>query len=224
MHLMDSRLLRAIPVVFARSGLLVTRYWNSNDRRIRLKRILKVRSERDMFVIPAEAAQLVCALEAVHKIPGDLAEVGVGPGGTAKLIASSAPDRTLHLFDTFEGLPQPGDTDSGRFRTGQYRFELEHVRRYLDGCNVRFHKGLFPATAVSLSDVRFAFVHLDGDLYETTKEGLKWFYPRMTPGGILICHDFTSSEGVNRAFNEFFADKPEPYLELTGCQCMFVKM
>jgi hypothetical protein len=46
----------------------------------------------------------------------------------------------------------------------------------------------------------------------------------MSPGAILVSHDYPSAEGVLRAFTEFFADKKEPVVELTGYQCMFVKL
>jgi O-methyltransferase len=216
-------LLRRVPVAFAQAGLLLARYENSEVRRERLKRIKQIRSERDMLLIPAEACQIICALKAIEKIPGDMAEVGVSTGGSAKMISGCAPNRTLHLFDTFEGLPVPHALDSARFKPGQYASDFEKVQKYLDGCNVKFYKGLFPDTTKDVPDVRFAFVHLDADLYESTKSGLEYFYPRMSPGAILICHDFVTSEGVNRAFEEFFQDKPEIYMELTGSQCMFVK-
>jgi len=41
---------------------------------------------------------------------------------------------------------------------------------------------------------------------------------------MLICHDYDTATGVNQAFREFFADKPEPYFDLVGSQCMFVKV
>jgi len=216
-------LLRRVPVAFAHMGLLLARYDNSADRRNRLDRIKKTRSERDMLLIPAEACQILSALKAVEKIPGDMAELGVSTGGSAKMISSYAPNRTLHLFDTFEGLPEPHVTDSARFKSGQYASNFEKVKNYLQGCNVRIYKGLFPDTTKDLPEVKFAFVHLDGDLYESTKAGLEYFYPRMSPGAICICHDFNTSAGVNRAFAEFFCDKPEVYIELLGSQCMFVK-
>jgi hypothetical protein len=89
---------------------------------------------------------------------------------------------------------------------------------------VRFHKGLFPVTTEPVKDKAFSFVHLDADLYESTMAGLNFFYPRMSPGAILICHDYLTSNGVNAAFRTFFADKPEPVIELTGYQCMVVKV
>jgi O-methyltransferase len=222
--LTDSRVLREVPVMFAKLGMMLSKYWDSDRRRERLELLLKIRSERDMLLLPCEACQIMSAIKAVERVPGDMAELGVARGSSAKMISSSAPKRILHLFDTFEGLPKPSAEDGRRFHKGQYCFGLEDVQKYLRGRNVRFYKGLFPETAQGLSDTRFAFVHLDGDLYETTRAGLEWFYPRMSKGSILICHDFDTSVGVNRAFEEFFEDKPEPYIELTGCQCLFVKM
>lgn len=222
MSITDLRVLRTVPVVFAKMGMMLTPV-QQPIRRERLKQVLRIRSQRDMLLLPAEACQILSAVKAVEHLPGDMAEVGAGKGASAKLIASAAPNRMLHVFDTFEGLPAPTRDDSSRFKAGQYKSSFEEVQNYLRGCNVKLYKGLFPATAPSLSPLSFAFVHLDGDLYETMKAGLEWFYQRMVRGAILIAHDFASSKGVERAFAEFFADKPEPYVELTGSQGMFVK-
>ena len=224
MAISDWRSLREVPVVFARIGMMLGKYWDSERRRDRLRSLLKIRSQRDMLLLPCEACQIMSLVDAVKNVPGDMAELGVANGASAKMIAARAPDRILHLFDTFEGLPNPSENDSSRFKKGQYRFGLENVQEYLKEGNFRFHKGFFPESANETSGARFAFVHLDADLYEPTKAGLEWFYPRLNRGGILICHDYDTSAGVNRAFEEFFADKPEPYFDLVGSQCMFVKM
>src|SRR4051794_26748289 len=102
------------------------------------------------------------------KIAGDLAEVGVYQGASAKLICENrAADRELHLFDTFEGLPNPGAQDHG-YVPGEYRCSLESVQEYLAQYrNVRFYKGLFPDTAGPVADRRFSFVNLDVDLYDS---------------------------------------------------------
>ena len=99
------------------------------------------------------------------------------------------------------------------------------LREYLAGCNVRIYKGLFPGTASPVANQSFAFVHLDADLYQSTKDSLEFFYPRMEKGGIILTHDFASRrEGVYRAFQEFFRERPEPVIELTGNQAMIVKL
>jgi O-methyltransferase len=224
MAISDWRLLREVPVLFARIGMMLSKYWDSKRRRDRLKLLLEIRSQRDMLMLPCEACQVMSLVDAVKNVPGDMAELGVANGASAKMIAARAPERVLHLFDTFSGLPDPTEKDSLRFQKGQYRHALEEVREYVKGDNLRFHTGLFPESAKEISGARFAFVHLDADLYEPTKAGLEWFYPRLNRGGILICHDYDTSAGVNRAFEEFFADKPEPYFDLVGSQCMFVKM
>jgi O-methyltransferase len=224
MAVTDWRLLRQVPVMFARMGMMLSKYWDSERRRERVGLLLKIRAERDMLLLPCEACQVMSLVDAVKNVPGDMAELGVGRGASAKMIAARAPQRVLHLFDTFEGLPEPSKHDSARFTRRQYRHTLEEVQEYLKGSNLRFYRGLFPETAKDISTARFAFVHLDADLYEGTLAGLKWFYPRLNKGGILICHDYDTSAGVNRAFEEFFADKPEPYFDLVGSQCMFVKM
>lgn len=224
MAVSDWRALREIPVGFARIGMMLSKYWDSETRRERIRLLLKIRSERDMLLLPAEACQIMSLVDAVKNIPGDIAELGVAGGASAKVIAARAPGRILHLFDTFEGLPDPSAKDSSRFKRRQYQHSLKDVQGYLSSQNLRFHKGLFPESAKSLSNTRFAFAHLDADLYESTKAGLEWFYPRMNRGAILICHDYDTSSGVNQAFAEFFTDKPEPFFDLVGSQCMFVKL
>ena len=72
---------------------------------------------------------------------------------------------------------------------------------------------------------KFSFVHLDVDLYKSTLDCLKYFYPRVSRGGVIISHDYPNSDGVNKAFDEFFQDKPEIIIEpfATG-QCLIVKV
>ena len=61
-------------------------------------------------------------------------------------------------------------------------------------------------------------------LYEGTLDCLRFFYPRMVAGGVIISHDYSILTGVKRAFDEFFADKPEGVVELPTTQCMVVKL
>jgi hypothetical protein len=205
-------------------GIMLGKYWDSTRRRDRIKLLVKIRSKRDMLLLPCEACQIMSLVDAVKNVPGDMAELGVASGASSKMISACAPERKLHIFDTFEGLPDPSGKDSSRFKKRQYHHNFEEVREYLKGNNIILYKGVFPGTARDISNARFAFVHLDTDLYESTKAGLEWFYPRLNKGGILISHDYDTSVGVNQAFEEFFAGRPEPYFDLVGSQCMFVKM
>ena len=208
---------------FARHHYILARY-DTLHRAGWMDYITGVKADRNLLLSHGEACQLISAVKATQKVRGDMAEVGVAYGASARLIADHSPERPLHLFDTFDGLPAPGSGDSPKFVAGQFKSSLEDVRRYLSARNVYFYQGLFPSTAGPVEDKVFSFVHLDVDLYESTLASLEFFYPRLSPGAILISHDYLTSEGVNVAFREFFADKPEPVIELTGYQCMFVKL
>lgn len=207
----------------ARRYALLIRY-DSPHRRKWIDAIRRVKQERNLLLNFGEAAQILSAVRATLHIEGDMAELGVAHGASARLIADQAPEKVLHLFDTFEGLPAPRSVDSAKFKAGQFRSSAENVRKYLGDRRVEFHEGLFPATASAVADRRFSFLHLDVDLYESTLAGLEFFYPRMSRGGIIISHDFVSADGVNLAFQEFFTNKPDPVVELTGYQCMVVKL
>jgi O-methyltransferase len=151
-------------------------------------------------------------------IEGSFAELGVYKGETARLIHHYAPERRLRLFDTFSGF-DARDLSEEQAQTGQAVtdgvFEdtsLETVQAYVSPRSdaIIFHKGLFPETCdEAVLAERFAFVHLDADLYQPILAGLEIFYPRLSPGGVLVIHDYNAWEGARRAVDEYFADKPE---------------
>jgi hypothetical protein len=188
------------------------------------KRVNQIKAERKSLLTHNDMCQIVSAVYATRNIPGDMVEFGVAYGASARIIAEYGNGRTLHLFDTFSGLPKPTEHDSPRFSEGSYSCSLESVQQYLAGLPCRYYKGFFPGTAAPVENTTFSFVHLDVDLYESTLEGLKFFYPRMARGAVLISHDYQSADGVDKAFAEFFADKPEPVIALSGHQCLFTKL
>lgn len=183
-----------------------------------------VRRERKCLNSAFECFLVMSVARSMTRLPGKFAEVGVYQGVTAKLISSVKGDRELHLFDTFEGLPAASEKDAGVHRVAQYACSLESVMVYLqDFEQIYFHKGLFPESARDVEESQYAFVHFDVDLYEGTYACLEYFYPRMVPGGVMISHDYGMLAGVQRAFQEFMADKPEPIFEQPTTQAMIVK-
>ncbi len=166
---------------------------------------------------PVRDHAIAMALATIERedIGGDLAEVGVFRGETSELIHKLVPDRTLYLFDSFEGFPEDLAME------GDKRFietSEEFVRSRLGPSErVVIRKGFFPDTAKGLEDKEFAFVMLDADLYETTLAGLEFFYPRSPSGGYIFAHDFNNPEsdhGVSRAVQEFLAARPEHVIEI----------
>ncbi len=186
--------------------------------------IRRVRSERRWLITTNEAFMVFACARAQSSLEGDLAEVGVYEGGSAKLICEAKQDRTFHVFDTFAGLPEPTGDDRLVHRAKLFSCSLESVSKYLGAySNLHFYPGLFPDTAGPVTDRRFSFVHLDVDLYDSTLACLEFFYPRMVPGGVILSHDYSVLAGVKRAFSEFLTDRAEPLLELPSTQCMLIK-
>jgi len=173
------------------------------------------------------------AVTSALSVDGDLVEAGVYKGATAKIICEVKGDRPLHLFDTFSGLPESMfedvdfSTDAGKqqLAPGKYSASLGEVKTNLSQYgNVFYYPGIFPETAGVLDGGVFSFVHLDLDLYKSTAEALKFFYPRMSVGGIIISHNYTNLPGVRRAFDEFFKDRSESVRVLSSTQCMVTKL
>lgn len=189
-----------------------------------LEKINKVNEETQMLMTNDEAYKIIMATRNSKKVPGDIAEVGVYKGGTAKLICEEKGEKSLHLFDTFEGLPEIKDIDKSKHRKGQYPSNYYEVKKYLKNYpKVNFYQGIFPSTADQVKDKKFSFVHLDVDIYESTLEALKFFFPRMSKGGVIISHDYVMAPGVRKAFDEFFEKKAEPVLDISQSQCLVVK-
>lgn len=72
---------------------------------------------------------------------------------------------------------------------------------------------------------RYAFVHLDADLYSPIIKGLEIFYPLMSSGGFLLVHDYNAWPGARDAVEEFCALQgivPVPMLEKSE-SCVLLK-
>jgi O-methyltransferase len=148
-----------------------------------------------------------CAETALAEgVRGDFIEAGVWRGGAGLLLrgilaAHGDRERRVWLADSFEGVPAP-DADRYPLDAGdvnhmaeELAVSLEEVRgnfeRYglLDD-QVRFVEGWFKDSLPGLADQEWALVRLDGDLYESTMDGLTNLYPQLQPGGFLIVDDY----------------------------------
>lgn len=195
---------------------------NYINRRYIFNQIRIIKKELNLLMTVQEGFQLYSFAKAALMIPGMYGEVGVYRGASAKIICLAKGKRILHLFDTFTGLPNVQKIDSF-FQKGQYCNTLSETKNNLFDCsNVVFHKGTFPSTGKSVSSCRFAFLHIDVDTYQSTFDVLKYFYPRMNKGGIILGHDYPHA-GVYKAYNDYFRNKRVLIIELTGVQCLVIK-
>ena len=169
---------------------------------------------------------LYSSVKSTSHLRGNIAEVGVYKGGTAKLISEVKGTKNLYLCDTFEGLPETKDKDQFVQKGWLHDTSVESVKEYLKSYeNINFLKGIFPHTSEPIIDKEFSFVHLDTNLYQSTLDSLEFFWPRMVTGGRIVSHDYntTSMPGVKKAFLEFFADQKEKLIEIADSQIMVIK-
>lgn len=124
-------------------------------------------------------------------LDGDVVECGTYSGGTAYLLAFVMKakvngDKRLHLFDTFEGMPDIAVSERDAHAPGDFAdTSLDYVRRRLQKFPfVEFHPGFIPDTFAEIANLnRFSFIHVDVDIYPTALECCKSFWPRLTQGG-----------------------------------------
>jgi hypothetical protein len=153
-------------------------------------------------------------------VPGDLVELGVYKGNSAKLLAvlGAKHGRHVYLFDTFAGFDERDFKGADAHRQATWHrghftdTSVEGVQKLIDRDNVTCVKGFFPESTANMTlPEKIAVAHIDCDLYEPMKAALEMFYPRVPPGGLIIMHDYSSGwwPGAKQAVDEFFADRPE---------------
>lgn len=177
-----------------------------------------------------EMANIAHWLRRTASLGGAVAEVGVYKGGGARLIGAFKGNRPLHLCDTFGGMPTTDSQRDNFHAAGDFSdTSLDGVKAYLSGVSqVSFHQGFFPQSIAGsvLENLPFSFVHLDVDIYQSTLDGLRFFWPRLLPGGALISHDYSSQscQGVKTAFDEFQSDNPMAVaIPLWDTQALLIK-
>jgi len=169
----------------------------------------------DLFRARHLLAGLVAALEQ----PGDVIECGVAGGGTALLLGLAlrelAPERTLFLCDSFEGLPEPDPTKDRQYAAGDYACARPVIEALLAEHGLTEHcvlvEGWFSDTLADVvADRIFAFAHIDCDLYTSCRDCLDHVMPHMAPRGYVVFDDYhDGSRGVWRAVNEYLAGSGE---------------
>jgi O-methyltransferase len=162
---------------------------------------------------PVRHGNFLLSFRQIHEdgIIGAIAECGVWRGYLSRFIRQNFPDRRLYLFDTFDGFDRRDSDTAGDVRFSDTSAEGV-LQRISDTDDVVVRKGFFPETATGLESEIFALVIIDFDKYEPTTAALEFFYPRVSAGGFIFVHDYSSPESnwaCSRALNEFLADKPE---------------
>ena len=153
-------------------------------------------------------------------VQGDFVELGCYKGDTslclAEILKDSNSDKKLWLYDSFEGLPEKAVEDNSPlgedFKEGELLVTKREVKeRFLRaGLKVPIiKKGWFADFSSNDLPENIAFCFLDGDFYESIRDGLKLVENKISEGGILIVHDYKNPAlpGVEKAVNEWLNER-----------------
>lgn len=168
-------------------------------------------------------------------VPGDVVECGVWRGGSSMMTALTLLSlgdeaRRLWLYDTFEGMPEPGEADVGlrgedahgewwRSQRGDINewcyAPLEEVRKNMLGVGVAAERlelvqGKVEETIPARTPERISLLRLDTDWYESTYHELVHLFPLLSPGGVLILDDYGHWAGVREAVDRYLQEQSTP--------------
>lgn len=138
---------------------------------------------------------------AVSTPDGAFVEVGVYKGGSAWYLANLARSqcRTLHLFDTFTGIPEKAPID--RHEIGDFGdTSLEAVSAAIP--DAIYHVGVFPPQNGPPLPEQIAFVHVDCDQYAVIKRAVAELWPRLVDGGVMLFDDYGVLAGATAAVRD----------------------
>ena len=154
------------------------------------------------------------ALEATKDVTGNIAEVGCFEGGNMLLALKSSlipEDKTVYLFDSFDGFPELTEFDPESFSKGDYKptKDLQTINAKFEKYkNVKIIPGFVPETFSELDDSeKYSLIFFDCDLYQPCLDTLNYFWSKLTKGGIILLHDYFYEpggfSGVEKATHEF---------------------
>lgn len=170
------------------------------------------------------AVQYICS----NDVEGDLVECGVWKGGASMLMSAvlkkEGSDKTIWMYDTYEGLPEPTKDDvrfdgiPAMFKWNSQKREggsdwayasLEEVKSNMKAIgygHMRYVKGKVEDTIPEEIPEKISLLRLDTDWYESTKHELDQLFPRLSRGGILILDDYGQWLGSRKAVDEYFKE------------------
>jgi len=168
-----------------------------------------------------------------NNILGDFVECGVWRGGSTMLIAYTLlelniTNRKIYLYDTFEGMTRPTDSDhrvaNNKVRASD-KWKKEQKKDHNNWCyaslsevknnmgltkyprnNIVFTKGKVEETIPKTIPSKIAILRLDTDWYESTKHELIHLFPILLQNGVLIIDDYGYWAGSKKAVDEYFSN------------------
>lgn len=173
---------------------------------------------------------LIWAAQHVLSVDGDFVECGVYRGFCSAVIADYLEfgnvDKTLYLYDTFEGIPSEYNSENHEApeyaAPGIYESVVQRFSKY---DNVRIVKGIVPDTFADAVPAKVALLHLDLNSSKAETAALEVLFDRITPGGVIVFDDYgwAAYRTQRIAADQFVTQHGYRILELPSGQGLLIK-
>ena len=146
---------------------------------------------------------------------GTVAELGVYMGAFTECIIETTEPALLHLIDAW---------GSDRYHSGLFEEVMDRFADAIDSGRIKMHRKLSVDAAQDFPDDYFDWVYVDtSHSYETTKEELLAYAPKVKSDGIIAGHDYSMGNwvrgcryGVIEAVHEFCVEHGWELVYLTA--------
>lgn len=172
-----------------------------------------------------------------YHVPGDLVECGVWKGGSAMMMATTLVahrdiSRNIFLYDTYAGMtkPEAKDREISTGKLAMEKWKRNERGEYNNWCyaalkmvklnmnktkyppeRIRFVKGGVESTIPKISPEKISLLRLDTDWFASTYHELRYLYPLLVSGGILIVDDYGHWTGAKKAVDKYFREQKLPF-------------
>lgn len=173
-------------------------------------------------------SQVVSLSMGTLDVPGDVAEFGTYKGHTAfaldRMLNETSSGKKLYLFDSFSGMPEITNRLDVAWQKGDLASQVEEVTElFHDSSRVHIVPGFFSESFPQYPDLRFAFCHVDADLYTSIQECIAYILPRLSVGGVVVFDDYggIATPGAKVAVEECFGQKNPKFVPLPTGQAIY---
>lgn len=154
-------------------------------------------------------------------LPGYLCEMGVYSGGSLEILAKYNPSKDIIAIDSFTGMPPVTEGVDYHKEHDFNMVDFPAISGYFKMMYppVRIVKGMIPKVFEYFDEhTRFAFTHIDLDLFQSIKDALDFVFPRTLEGGMILLDDYKvcSTPGCEKAIDEFFESRPDVVVAFRG--------
>jgi len=207
---------KIVKKIFETAGLHISRY----DTSLASYESLYEKYKQFTMVPKDWYVQNLALCNQYKDIPGTYIECGTWRGGMSAGIAEVlSPEKEIHLFDSFEGLPKAQEIDGDAALKWQSNTDdplyyenckaerkfAEEAMRLASRPNAQIHQGWFDQTLPTFTKGPIAILRLDADWYDSTMLCLDQLFPYVVKGGIVIIDDYYTWDGCSRAVHNYLS-------------------